>query len=126
MPLLTYLREAGSDRIGGMDLQDSAREYVPRVDTAPFPEMLQAAADFAEGTEISGLLADALVNGTSIGGARPKALVREESVDGPQEMIAKSSLDADPFPAASGSTPGTTSCLYLARRTRRRIPGRGA
>lgn len=112
LPLLTYLREAGSDRIGGLDFQDSAREYTPRLETAPFPQLLQAAADFAEGKEISGVLADALVNGTSIGGARPKVLVRDETADGPLEMIAKFSLAADPFPVIKAEA----AAMSLARR----------
>lgn len=85
LPVLTYLREAGSDRIGGLDFQDSATDYQPRTDTAPFDELLQAAVDFAEGGEISGPLADALVNGTSIGGARPKVLLSEDTADGPRQ-----------------------------------------
>jgi serine/threonine-protein kinase HipA len=112
LPMLTYLREAGSDRIGGLDFQDSARDYTPRTETASFPQLLQAAADFAEGRAISGELADALVNGTSVGGARPKVLVREETVDGPREMIAKFSVAADPFPVIKAEA----AAMSLARR----------
>lgn len=109
---LTYLREAGSDRIGALDFQDSATDYEPRTRTAPFEELLQAAADFAEGAEISGPLTDALVNGTSIGGARPKVLLSEDTVDGPRHMIAKFSLSSDPFPIVKAEA----AAMSLARR----------
>ncbi len=120
LPLLTYLREAGSDRIGGLDFQHSAREYVPRLRSAPFPQLLQAAADFVEGAEVSGVLADALINATSIGGARPKVLLREETAAGPREMIAKFSLAADPFPVIKAEV----AAMSLARRVGLSVAGR--
>ena len=119
LPVLTYLREAGSDRIGGLDFQDSATDYEPRTRTAPFEQLLQAAADFAEGAEIFGPLAEALVNGTSIGGARPKVLLSEATADGPRRMIAKFSLSNDPFPIIKSEA----AAMSLARRVGLNVAG---
>ncbi len=94
---LTYLLESGSDRIGGLDFQLSATEYVPRSADHPTLEQMQDAAErLAAGEELAPALADALVRGTSIGGARPKVTLLDE--DG-RPVIAKLSTQTDPYPA---------------------------
>ena len=94
---LTYLLESGSDRIGGLDFQLSATEYVPRSADHPTLEQLQEAAErLAAGEVLAPALADALLRGTSIGGARPKVTLLDE--DG-RPAIAKLSTQTDPYPA---------------------------
>ena len=90
---LTYLLESGSDRIGALDFQASASEYVPRTENASLDE-LHAAAQAVERGDLSEVLGDALVNGTAVGGARPKVLV----YDNDTSWIAKLSLSTDPYP----------------------------
>lgn len=92
---LTFLIAAGSDRIGALDFQESADEYVPRnVHAAPL-ELLANAAELVEsGVPLPPALREALLRGTSIGGARPKALLD----DGERKLIAKFSSTTDTFP----------------------------
>lgn len=94
--LLTYLLESGSDRIGALDFQASATEYVPRTfeHQATLSELLSAADRIQAGEVLPPALAEAMLRGTSIGGARPKALVE----DGDRKMIAKFSSTTDPYP----------------------------
>ena len=48
---LTFLLQSGSDRIGALDFQTSATEYVPRLKAnAPFEELLEAAARVEKGS----------------------------------------------------------------------------
>jgi serine/threonine-protein kinase HipA len=120
LPLLTYLRESGSDRIGGLDFQDSPTTYKPRTTTAPLEQLLGAAEKLIAGETITGDLADALLHGTSIGGARPKVVVREEPADGqPREMIAKFSVASDPYPVIKAEA----VAMNLARRVGLDIAG---
>jgi len=89
---LTYLLESGSDRIGALDFQHSATEYVPRSPVnAPLEELLDAAALVEKGTPLTPELDQALHHGSSIGGARPKALIQ----DGQKKYIAKFSSSTD-------------------------------
>jgi len=89
---LTYLLESGSDRIGALDFQQSATEYVPRsAVNAPLDELLAAAALVEKGVPLPPELEQALHHGTSIGGARPKALIE----DGDKKYIAKFSSGTD-------------------------------
>lgn len=89
---LTYLLESGSDRIGALDFQHSATEYVPRSATnAPLEELLAAAELVDKGVPLTPELEQALHHGTSIGGARPKALLE----DGARKYIAKFSSSTD-------------------------------
>jgi serine/threonine-protein kinase HipA len=99
--LLTYLLESGSDRIGGLDFQISASEYVPRtVSSATLEQLMAAAADIEAGRVLPSPLAAALTRGTSIGGARPKVLL----ADGERGLIAKfaSATDVRPVVKAEG------------------------
>lgn len=89
---LTFLLESGSDRIGALDFQESATDYVPRLKaSAPYEELLEAAAMIEKGVPLTPALDLALNHGTSIGGARPKALID----DGDRKLIAKFSASAD-------------------------------
>jgi len=96
---LTYLMAAGSDRIGALDFQASATEYVPRsAGSASLDELVEAAQRVQDGVPLSPTLAEALLRGTSIGGARPKALLD----DGGRRLIAKFSSTTDTFPVVQG------------------------
>ncbi|MHA3980803.1 type II toxin-antitoxin system HipA family toxin [Halovulum sp. GXIMD14794] len=89
---LTYLLQSGSDRIGALDFQASATEYVPRLAAEASLEELLAAAELIEkGLPLTPALDQALNHGTSIGGARPKALID----DGKKKFIGKFSSSAD-------------------------------
>lgn len=89
---LTYLLESGSDRIGALDFQSSATEYVPRLAAeASFEELLEAAERIEKGLPLTPALDQALNHGTSIGGARPKALIDDAN----RKFIAKFSSSSD-------------------------------
>lgn len=89
---LTYLLESGSDRIGALDFQQSATEYVPRLKAeASYEELIEAAARIEKGIPLTPALDQALNHGTSIGGARPKALIDH----GDRKLIAKFSSSSD-------------------------------
>lgn len=89
---LTFLMQSGSDRIGALDFQASATEYVPRLTAAATVEELLDAADHIEkGLPVTPALDQALNHGTSIGGARPKALIDADE----KKYIAKFSSGAD-------------------------------
>ncbi len=107
--LLTYLLGSGSDRIGALDFQPSAEEYVRReVDSAPLQELVQAAQRVEEGLPFSPALDQALLHGSSIGGARPKALLS----DGGRGAIAKFSSTTDRYAVVKGEC----AAMELARR----------
>jgi serine/threonine-protein kinase HipA len=89
---LTYLLESGSDRIGALDFQLSATEYVPRVsDQASLEELMQSAERVEKGMPLRPDLDKALQHGSSLGGARPKALIGAED----KKFIAKFSTSTD-------------------------------
>ncbi|MCJ8151970.1 type II toxin-antitoxin system HipA family toxin [Shinella sedimenti] len=91
---LTFLLQSGSDRIGALDFQASATEYVPRLATqASLDELMEAAALIEKGVPLTPALDQALNHGTSIGGARPKALID----DGAKKFIAKFSAVNDTY-----------------------------
>lgn len=94
--LLSYLLESGSDRIGALDFQTSATDYVPRIGHATLSELQSAAQLLTAGEQLSPALAEALLRGTSIGGARPKALLHD--APGGRQLIAKFEVASDPFP----------------------------
>lgn len=92
---LTYLAEAGSDRIGALDFQPSPREYVRRgSEQATLTEMLEVAERIEAGDPVPPELEQALRAGSSVGGARPKALL----TDGNRHLIAKFSSPTDRWP----------------------------
>lgn len=89
---LAYLLMSGSDRIGALDFQASAREYVPRaVEPVALDELVSAAQRLEDGLDLSPALERALLRGTSIGGARPKAMLE----DGDRHLIAKFASSSD-------------------------------
>jgi len=89
---LTYLLESGSDRIGALDLQYTATEYMPRgTGDVSLDELVQIAELVEKGLPLSPALNQALQYGTSLGGARPKAQID----DGDEKYIAKFSSTAD-------------------------------
>ena len=91
---LTYLLESSSDRIGALDFQRSATEYVPRGTTNTTLEQLVLAAEYIEkGQPLSPELDQALQHGTSIGGARPKAQIDDDN----RKYIAKFSSTTDVY-----------------------------
>jgi serine/threonine-protein kinase HipA len=89
---LTYMLESGSDRIGALDFQASATDYVPREsEPATLDELMEAADRVQKGLPLTPDLERALFHGTEIGGARPKALIT-----GPErKYIAKFSSTTD-------------------------------
>lgn len=89
---LTYLLESGSDRIGALDFQHSATEYVPRLASeASLEELLEATELVEKGLPLTPALNQVINHGTSIGGARPKTLIQH----GTQKFIAKFSTSSD-------------------------------
>ncbi|MFB7145806.1 type II toxin-antitoxin system HipA family toxin [Agrobacterium deltaense] len=91
---LTFLLQSGSDRIGALDFQASATEYVPRLAAqASLDELMEAAALIEKGVPLTPALDQALNHGTSIGGARPKGLID----DGTRKYIAKFSAANDTY-----------------------------
>lgn len=91
---LTFLLQSGSDRIGALDFQASATEYVPRLAAqASLDELMEAAALIEKGVPLTPALDQALNHGTSIGGARPKALIDA----GEKKFIAKFSAINDTY-----------------------------
>jgi len=97
--LMTYLMESGSDRIGALDFQASASDYVPRgVEHATLTKLAESAERVERGVPLSPALDQALLHGSSVGGARPKALLN----DGDRRLIAKFSSTTDTFPVVKG------------------------
>lgn len=91
---LTYLLESGSDRIGALDFQRSATEYVPRAtQNASIEELIESAKRVEKGVSLSPELDRALFHGTSIGGARPKALIQDQG----KKYVAKFSSTSDTY-----------------------------
>jgi serine/threonine-protein kinase HipA len=92
---LDYLLLSGSDRIGALDFQASASEYVPRESDHPtLDDLLQAAELLEANRPLPAELERALLQGTSVGGARPKALIDHAG----KHFIAKFSSATDVYP----------------------------
>ena len=105
---LTYMLASGSDRMGALDFQASATNYVPRSVNAASLEELMASADRVEkGIPLTPELDQALGHGSSIGGARPKATIQ----DGDRKYIAKFSSTSDTY--------GVVKAEFLAMRLAR-------
>ena len=99
LSILTYLLESGSDRIGALDMQASATEYVPRsTNHATLTELAESTARVEAGIPLSVDLDLALLHGTSVGGARPKATLRA----GDRRLIAKFSSSTDTYSVVKG------------------------
>ncbi|MDN5881136.1 MAG: type II toxin-antitoxin system HipA family toxin [Nitrosospira sp.] len=96
---LTYLLESGSDRIGALDFQRSATDYVQRGGgTATLEALLTVADRIESGVPITPDLDQALFHGSSIGGARPKAIIESAN----KKYIAKFSSQSDVFNVIKG------------------------
>lgn len=89
---LTYLLKSGSDRIGALDFQQSAKEYVPRSPvSATLEELLESVQRVEQGVPLSPELDQALFHGSSIGGARPKVNIEADA----KKYIAKFASGSD-------------------------------
>jgi len=108
LPLLTYLLESGSNRIGALDFQEAPDVYVPRESHATLDELVQAGERLARGLPVPQVFEDALAYSSGVGGARPKVLV----ADGDRQLIAKFSVSTDTFPWMQAEAVG----MELARR----------
>jgi len=90
----TYLMESGSERIGGLDFQFSAKTYEARLaGQASLEELLRSAELIEKGMPLTPELVHAINHGTSIGGARPKALINDDEI----KYIAKFSSSTDQY-----------------------------
>jgi serine/threonine-protein kinase HipA len=107
--------ESGSNRFGAIDFQDSAGEYVPRLDTASLDELYDAAEKVLAGVPLSPAIGDALMNGTAIGGAHPKVLISDNSG---AEHIAKLAVSTDVHPVIRAEA----VAIELARRCGLDVP----
>jgi serine/threonine-protein kinase HipA len=105
---LTYVLASSSDRIGALDFQLSATDYVARGGAATLEQLAEMATLTDAGEAIPDDLAAAANQGTSIGGARPKALLRDGDID----VIAKFASSADDRPMVKAEALG----MMLARR----------
>ncbi len=91
---LTFLLQSGCARIGALDFQASATEYVPRLAAqASLDRLLEAAELVEKGVPLIPVLDQALNYGTSIGDARPKALIDDDT----KKFIAKFSATNDTY-----------------------------
>ena len=89
---LTCMLESGSNRIGALDFQLSATEYIPRLNESVTLEQLQESTEkVTNGLPLSPELAMMLQHGTAVGGARPKAIIATHN----KEYVAKFSLSTD-------------------------------
>jgi serine/threonine-protein kinase HipA len=92
---LSYLLHSGSDRIGALDFQPSASQYIARHGGgASLDELLESASRVEQGLPLSAALAQAIQHGTEIGGARPKATLDGDG----RKWVAKFSSSADVMP----------------------------
>lgn len=111
---LSYMLLSGSDRIGALDFQVSAKNYAPRMAReAALDELLSAAEMIQKGARLPPELDEAINHGTSIGGARPKA----QLADGDRKLIAKFPSSRDPHNVVGAELVG----LRLAERAGIRV-----
>lgn len=112
LPLLTYLAESGSNRIGALDFQASPKDYRPRDTHGTLIEVVEAGDRMARGLPFSAEVDDALTYGSAIGGSRPKAILLDDGSEGRRELIAKFSVSTDTYPWVQAEAVG----MELARR----------
>ena len=112
LPLLSYLIESGSNRIGALDFQESPTDYLSRDTHGSLDEIVNAGERMATGVPFSPEIDDALTYGSAVGGARPKALLVDDAGPSPRELIAKFSVSTDTFPWMQAEAIG----MELARR----------
>ncbi len=86
LPDIRYMLESGSDRVGSIDFQESATEYVPRLGGGTLVEASNGAFTIDSEGASCPLLGRAVRNTlTSVGGSQPKAYVRTDG----REWLAK-------------------------------------
>ncbi|RJX31586.1 MAG: type II toxin-antitoxin system HipA family toxin [Oxalobacter sp.] len=80
LPESVYLLEAGSDRVGALDVRPSltSHEKQGHVPLSSLQNLLEAAERIEEGLPVPVHLEAIFNGGTALGGARPKAVVRDE------------------------------------------------
>jgi serine/threonine-protein kinase HipA len=81
LPESTYLLEAGSERVGALDVRESTKSE-PKSSTVPITDLaylIEAAERIEEGLPVPVQLESIFAGGSPLGGARPKATVRDES-----------------------------------------------
>lgn len=81
LPESTYLLEAGSDRVGALDVRErldsSAGKGAAKLQSLSY--LLEASERIERGDQVPTQLMDLFGSGPSLGGARPKASVRDEA-----------------------------------------------
>lgn len=80
LPESTYLLEAGSERVGALDVRDSltAPAHLPRGSLHSLAYLMEAAERIEAGLEIPESLEGIFLAGSGLGGMRPKASVRDD------------------------------------------------
>jgi serine/threonine-protein kinase HipA len=109
LPEATYLVEAGSDRVGALDVRPSLDDG-GRAGTAPVQNLgylMEAAERIEMGERVPAGLTELFGSGPGAGGARPKATVRD---DAGLLCLAKFPSRADTFDVATAEY----ACLRLA------------
>ena len=92
---LDYGLLSGSNRIGALDFQHSATEYVAReLGNVNLHSIEKLAIALEKDRQFSQALAPILLHGTSVGGARPKCLLTIDGI----ETLTKFSLSTDYYP----------------------------
>lgn len=110
LPESVYLLEAGSDRVGALDVRDSLESPPTRGvnEVRSLDYMLETAERIEQGEEIPTRMTDFFGSGPGAGGARPKAAVRDETG---LLWLAKFPSRGDPFDMATAEV----ATLALAR-----------
>ena len=114
LPEHTYLLGSGSDRIGALDFQASADDYVARNSEATLDQLLHMAELVEAGDALPDSLLAATAHGTSLGGARPKALLEDTG----RHLIAKFSSTTDTRPVVQAEA----VAMLLAAKVGLRVP----
>jgi serine/threonine-protein kinase HipA len=117
LPESVYLLEAGSDRVGALDIRDSLND-VGRAGVAivhQLPYLVEAVERIELGEPVPSRLTDLFGSGPGAGGARPKASVRDESG---LLWLAKFASRSDTFDVASAEA----ATLRLAARCGLTVP----
>lgn len=115
---LGYLLASGSNRLGGLDFQQSATKYIPHGhEWVPLGELSEVADRIENGVPLTPGLERALFHGSSMGGARPKAVLADDT----QQMIAKFTSVTDSYPVVKAEF----VAMELARRAGLNVAGVG-
>lgn len=116
LPDLRYMLESGSDRVGALDFQLSATDYVPRGGGGALRMVTEAAVAIDEDTYLGPDLVAAVRNTlTAAGGSQPKAFVR---MDG-RSWLAKFTTSYDKL---SPLIKAERAAIYIARKAGLDVP----